>query len=35
MRKVVEVAGAPHLVMHRNPQAVVDLIVEAARALST
>ncbi|MBA8794097.1 pimeloyl-ACP methyl ester carboxylesterase [Friedmanniella endophytica] len=29
MTKVVEVDGAPHLVMHQNPQAVVDLITEA------
>jgi len=29
MRRAVEVAGAPHLVMHQNPQAVVDLIVDA------
>ena len=29
MRRAVEVAGAPHLVMHQNPQAVVDLITEA------
>jgi pimeloyl-ACP methyl ester carboxylesterase len=29
MKKVVEVDGAPHLVMHQNPQAVVDLITEA------
>ena len=28
-RRVVEVAGAPHLVMHQNPQAVVDLIIDA------
>lgn len=26
MRGIVEVDGAPHLVMHQNPQAVVDLI---------
>ena len=29
LKKVVEVDGAPHLVMHQNPQAVVDLITEA------
>jgi len=28
--KAIEVAGAPHLIMHQNPQAVVDVIVEAA-----
>ncbi|MGI3780779.1 MAG: alpha/beta fold hydrolase [Janthinobacterium lividum] len=27
--EVVEVDGAPHLVMHQNPQAVVDLITKA------
>lgn len=34
MKKVVEVDGAPHLVMHQNPQAVVDLITEALGELS-
>lgn len=29
VRRTVEVAGAPHLVMHQNPQAVVDLIIDA------
>lgn len=33
MRRVVEVAGAPHLVMHQNPQAVVDLVTEALAAV--
>ncbi|GIG29043.1 alpha/beta fold hydrolase [Cellulomonas marina] len=31
--EVVEVAGAPHLVMHQNPQAVVDLIRTALAAV--
>ena len=33
VRRTVEVAGAPHLVMHQNPQAVVDLITEALHAV--
>lgn len=34
VRRAVEVARAPHLVMHQNPHAVVDLITEALAELS-
>jgi pimeloyl-ACP methyl ester carboxylesterase len=34
VRRTVEVAGAPHLVTHQNPHAVVDLITEALDDLS-
>jgi pimeloyl-ACP methyl ester carboxylesterase len=32
--QVVEVEGAPHLVMHQNPQAVVDVVTAALDAVS-
>jgi pimeloyl-ACP methyl ester carboxylesterase len=35
VRRAVEVAGAPHLVMHQDPHAVVDLIAEALAELNT
>jgi pimeloyl-ACP methyl ester carboxylesterase len=35
LKSVVEVAGAPHLVMHQNPQAVVDVIAGALAELGS
>ena len=32
---VVEVEGAPHLVMHQNPQAVVDVVTQALAGVSS